>query len=357
LNKNVDVIPPGYRYFRIIMSGDVQWSPQFSSVRFYYERPPIMQTIQFGGLVAHLSDTNHQAQVGADELVQFNGADNWGGAAGLNGTLNNSGIGAFISSPSTGLRLTTTSATSNTAVFVTTGVIGIEGNDNAKFDASLGEEWGFTFDQPVVLKQLLIAAVNNDSEEATVTVNGVDMPFTRINANSTVSGWDANRIIYAFDPPLELSAGTEVLFKATQGQIGLEGIVVRAGAPATPYNLWTDIHGLAGTNADWFADPDGNGQNNLLDYAHEGTFPVWGMEQSGGSNFMQVVYQRRRDAAERGLDYRVEWTDNLVSNTWNTAGVYESGSEVIDVGFESVTNRIPVDLPQKFGHLEIELTE
>ena len=57
LNKNVDVIPPGYRYFKFIMNSDVQWSPQFGSIRFYYERPAQVKTIQFGGLATHLSPT------------------------------------------------------------------------------------------------------------------------------------------------------------------------------------------------------------------------------------------------------------------------------------------------------------
>ena len=357
LHKNTDVIPPGYRYFKVTMQSNVLWSPQIASVRFYHERPPIMKTIQFGGLVAHLSDTNHLAQVGADELVQFNGADSWGGATGLNGTLKNVGVGAFITSPATGLRLTTTYATSNTDIYVSTGVMGVQGSDNAKFDATLGEEWGFDFDKPVVLKQLLIAAVNNDSEEGTVTVNGVDMPFTRIHANSTVSGWDANRFIYSFDPPLELSAGTEVLFKATQDQIGLEGIVVCAGTTATAYDLWTKSQGLEGTDADWFADPNENGLNNQLDYALGGTAPVSAMVDAGGTNSLEMVFQRRRDAAARGLDYRIKWTDNLVSNVWNTAGSAETGSAILNESFETVTNHIQTDLPSTFIRLEIELTE
>ena len=358
LYKNQSELTSGYRHFIVQLDGATHaWTPQIGSVRFYYERPPDVQTIQFGGRTAHLFDANHQAQVGADELVQFNGADSWGGANGLNGNLNNGDVGTFITSPSTGLRLTTTSATSNTAVNSSTGVLGIKGGDNAKFDSSLGEEWVFAFDRPVVLKQLLIAAVNSDSEEATVTVNGVDISFTRTHADSAASGWDVNRFFHSFDPPLELAAGTEVRFRATQGQIGLEGIVVRAGSLATAYDLWTDIRGLEGTAADWFADPDGNGMNNRRDYALGGTYPSYRLVLTGGSNAVEYVYQRWHDAPARGLTYRLEWTDSLLSNAWSEADIVETGSGFLDASYESVTNHIAADTPQKFIHLEIEAGE
>jgi hypothetical protein len=363
LFKNTDQIPDGFRHFKLSCDSNVQWSPQIAAVRFYYERPADVDTIQFGGKSAHLSDPNHQAQVGADELVQFNGADSWGGAAGLNGSLNNIGIGAFVTSPSTGLRLTTTlisstdAAGTNTVINASTGVIGIKGGDNAKFDTSNTEQWAFEFNQPVVLRQLLFAAINNDTEEVTVTVNGLATAFTRTDSNATASGWNVNRFIYTFDPPLQLSAGTDVQVEATVGQWGLEGVVVGAGALASAYDLWANMQGLEGTDADWFADPDGNGLDNQSDYALNGMVPIWGMENTGDSNVVEYVFQRRRDAAARGLAYNVEWTDNLVSNVWSSAGVAESGNEVIDAGFEAVTNRIPADLPQKFIHLEIEMTE
>ena len=358
LNKNVNVIPPGYRYFNIILNSNVQWSPQISSLRFYYERPPTVQTIQFGGLVAHLSDTNHQAQVGADELVQFNGSDSWGGGTGFNGNLNNGAVGTFIASPATGLKLSTTFATSNTAINGSTGVIGIMGGDNAKFDPGLAEQWSLEFNQPVVLKQLLLAAVNGDAEEVSIEINGVPSFFTRAHPNSEPSGWDVNRFIYTFDPPVELTAGTDLTIGAlTTGQFGLEGVVVQAGALASPYHLWANTKGLAGADADWFADPDGNGMNNQLDYALGGVKPTSALTQAGGTNTIQMVYRRRRDAGARGLDYQTMWTDNLVSNVWSAAGALETGAETIDESFETVTNHIPVDLPSSFIRLEIDRAE
>ena len=361
LHKNIDVIPSGHRYLKVTMQSNVQWSPQISSARFYCERAPVVQTIQFGGLVAHLSDTNHQALVGADELVQFNGADSWGGSFGLNGTLNNASTGAFLSSPATGLRFTTTAIASTDSAGTNTvasgGILGVKGGDNAKFDSANSESISFQFDHAVVLKQLIFSALGFDGETAEVTINGTSRSFTRTDTNMSAAGWGDIRYVYTFDPPVELSAGSDVQLAATQGQWGLEGVVVSAGALASPYNLWTNAKGLEGTDADWFADPDGNGMNNQLDYALGGVRPDSSITQDGGTNAMQMMYHRRRDAAARDLDYRIKWTDNLVSNVWNMAGSAETGSAVLDESFEIVTNHIPADLPQKFIRLEIEMAE
>lgn len=370
LTKNADVIPPGYRYFKVGLSSDVQWSPQVSGVRFYYERPPIVQTIEFGGLVADLTNANHQAQVGVDELVQWNGVDSWGATFGEDGTLHNKDSGAFVSSPSTGLRLTTTQISSSdpagTNTVVSVGVLGIKGTDNAKFDAANAETWAFEFNQDVVLKQLLLSAINYDSETAEVTIGGIATSFTRTDANCSPSGWAANRYIYTFSPPVELSAGTAVEIAATQGQWGLEGVVVRAGTLATAYDLWADTYGLHGVDADWFADPNGNGLPNQTEYGlggnpvntgETGIFPTFGMREVGGSNVVEYVYRRRRDAAARGLTYQLKSTSNLVSNSWNSAEATETGIGVVNANLESVTNHIPADIPHKFIQLRIESSE
>ena len=359
LNKNVNEIPPGYRYFRIIISGDVQWSPQISAVRFYYERPPIIKTIQFGGVAWHLTDASHQMLIGADELIQWNGVDNWGASFGANGTLNNKGTNKTLSSPAMGLQLISTgissTAPAGTNTVTSGGVLGIKGGDNSKFDSDNAEQWAFGFDRAVVLKHLILSALDNDNETAEVTINGETWSFDRTVMSS--AGWGVKRHVYNFDPPVELAAGTEVRIAPTEGQWGLEGVVVRAGELATPYDLWTDIQEYERADAEFSADPDGNGQNNLLDYALDWTPPTYGVAESGGSNAVEYIYRRRRDAAARGLTYNVEWTGNLVSNVWSSAGVSEAGFEVLDVGFESVTNRIPTDLPQKFIHLGIDVVE
>lgn len=361
LHKNVVPIPSGYRHFKVTVDSNVQRSPQIGSVRFFYERPPVVQTIQFGGLVDQLTNTSHQAMIDADELIQWNGVDSWGGSFGLNGTLNNNDTNGFLTSPATGLRIMTTAISSTEPVGTNTvtsgGVLGIKGVDNAKFDASNNEHWDFSFDRAVLLKQLIFSALQYNSETVEVTINGETTLFSRTDAHMAAAGWGANRYVYTFDPPVELAAGTDVQIAATTGQWGLEGVVVRSGALSSPYDLWADMHGLEGTDSDWFSDPDGNGMNNQLDYALGGVPPISSMTQTEGTNAIQTVFQRRRDAAARGLDYRMQWTDNLVSNVWNTAVGMESGSAVVDAAFEVVTNSIQADLPSTFIHLEIEMAE
>jgi hypothetical protein len=361
LHKNVDPVPDGYRYFKVMVDSNVQRSPQLGSVRFYLNRSPAVQTIQFGGLVTDLDDVSHQTLIGADELVQWNGVGSWGGSFGFNGTLYDADTNSFLTSPATGLRFLVYSFESSdvagTNMVTSGGVLGVRGGDNAKFDASKAEAFSFSFDRAVVLKKLILSALQYDGETAELSVLGTSRSFTRLDPAMEPAGWGANRYVYTFDPPLELAAGTDIQIGATHGQWGLEGVVVLAGALASPYDLWANIQGLEGAGADWFADPDSNGLNNQWDYALNGMVPTYGMENTGGSNVVEYVFQRRRDAAARGLTYNVEWTDNLVSNIWNSAGITEAGNEVIDAGFEVVTNRIPADLPSTFIHFEIEMAE
>jgi hypothetical protein len=365
LHKNINVIPPRYRYFKIIVNGDVQWSPQIGSVRFYYERPPIVQTIEFGGLVADLTNTNHQAQIGADELVQWNGVDSWGGSSGLNGTLNNTGTNVFISSPATGVRLITSAISSthpagtNTATS-SAGVLGVKGGDNAKFDAANSEGWTFRFDHAVVLKQLILSAIQYDSESAEVTINGATRAFTRTDVNMSAAGWDASRYVYTFDPPIELADGADVLVAATAGQWGLEGVVVRTGALAKPYDLWADNQMLRGTEADWFSDLDGDGLDNMTEYALGGdpqtadaqaVLPRLG--KTASEAFQGLEYSYRRRIGDPGLSCRVEQAGSLISNVWSTVTNIPAVSAT-DMNFETVVYSVTSDAPRQFFRLQIE---
>jgi len=123
--------------------------------------------------------------------------------------------------------------TAGTNTFTSGGVLGVKGGDNAKFDSANLEQLSFEFDHPVVLRQLLFTALNYNGETMQVSINGEVASFNRTDAQMSASGWGDNRFIYTFDPPMELSAGTEVQVGATAGQWGLEGVVVRAGALTT----------------------------------------------------------------------------------------------------------------------------
>jgi hypothetical protein len=54
----------------------------------------------------------------------------------------------------------------------------------------------------------------------------------------------------------------------------------------------------------------------------------------------------------------VQATTNLLSNgSWTTDGVSEIGSEAGPLGFESVTNTVPMDVNEKFLRLQIEMND
>jgi hypothetical protein len=131
------------------------------------------------------------------------------------------------------------------------------------------------------------------------------------------------------------------------------------------YAAWVSGWGLGGIDTLPEADAEPDGLNNLGEYALGGNptngsdwghVPVFGTYGENGTNWVEYVYARRRDAASRGLNYSVETTTNLVSAVWSTNNVTEVDSGIIDSDFESVTNRIPLDAAG-FLRLMIELIE
>ena len=112
---------------------------------------------------------------------------------------------------------------------------------------------------------------------------------------------------------------------------------------ATPYEKWAAPYSLAGGLHD---NDDGDSLDNLSEYAlggnptnpvDPGILPTFGKQ----GDVFEYIY-RRRTAPDRGVDYQVELTDNLVSNSWNITGYTETGTADIDGTFESVTNEIPM---------------
>ncbi|RKX35954.1 MAG: hypothetical protein DRP64_19035, partial [Verrucomicrobia bacterium] len=138
-------------------------------------------------------------------------------------------------------------------------------------------------------------------------------------------------------------------------------------SPPTPpenYVAWAAGFGLDTNNTgDMAFDFEPDGMVNLAEYALGGNptnddaasiLPTFGItDLGGGSNGMEYIYNRRLDAALRGLTYGLNESTNLLSE-WNYASnAYETGSAEIDSSFESVTNSVPVATDQGFIELEI----
>ena len=116
-----------------------------------------------------------------------------------------------------------------------------------------------------------------------------------------------------------------------------------SGAGAQYFREW-----IGGTNAVVADDPDGDGVNNLIEYALGGdpalygavSLPAFENKAYGSVQGLEYVYQRRRDAVARRVTYRVESCTNLVSPVWITNGISEAGSGILDGNFERVTNHV-----------------
>jgi hypothetical protein len=141
------------------------------------------------------------------------------------------------------------------------------------------------------------------------------------------------------------------------------GVLPHSTEPPKTYAQWATDNGLTGDAALRTADPDLDGMDNLLEYALGGDpnvddatakLPVSGIVENGGTNWFGYVYNRRRDAATRGLDYSVIIAPDLVFGPWTNIGTSaEYDAAIIDANFESVTNILSTTEDKKFVGLEV----
>jgi len=122
--------------------------------------------------------------------------------------------------------------------------------------------------------------------------------------------------------------------------------------PPTPqeqFDSWVTAFSGMGSSTNTMDDPDGDGFSNLSEYALGGTpdsgsSTGYGIEfqlvKVGGSYQVEYVHPRRKDYADRGLEYFIETTTNILSSSsWVLDGNTEIGSSSLDSDFDSVTNR------------------
>lgn len=195
------------------------------------------ELVQFGGAASSRNVSEWQAQINADQIVQWNGVSSWGGGFGSQGSLNGVGTGASLSSSNNVLTLTSRSISStlaegtNTFATGSPNILGITGGDDAKFDVANSEAWTFDFDQDVTLKYIIVAAVDGPVDMPTFSVaGGTSFAMTTGASESSAVTWDptAKRYVWTFaDGGLDVSAGTDITLSAvTGGAWGLQGIVV-----------------------------------------------------------------------------------------------------------------------------------
>ncbi|MDF7826863.1 hypothetical protein P4B35_22740, partial [Pontiellaceae bacterium B12227] len=123
--------------------------------------------------------------------------------------------------------------------------------------------------------------------------------------------------------------------------------------PVDPYIDWTIEMGLDETNNGQGDDPDGDGNDNLMEYAVGGDPLVVdkaALLANDGAFFYHIHKERTDDA---NLTYTVELDDNLVASDWGTAGITNVGESALVDNYKTVTNRTDLN-NQEFIKLSVE---
>jgi hypothetical protein len=124
--------------------------------------------------------------------------------------------------------------------------------------------------------------------------------------------------------------------------------VTPTNVPPNPYIAWADQYGLTNsTLAAMNYDANGDGLNNLLEYALDGNptvkdattvMPHWAVH----GPWLDYIFNRRTNYETLGLEYKVETCTNLASdNGWTNANFTELIGSVSGE-FETVTNRMNI---------------
>lgn len=124
--------------------------------------------------------------------------------------------------------------------------------------------------------------------------------------------------------------------------------------PTQFYDTWSAENGLTGNDALTNADFDKDGLSNLAEYAFNSD-----PKKSTGSplaasralnGHLRVTYNRRTDAAERGLNYRIEGSSVL--NQWQAATV--EAVESVQTNPGGLTESVTVRVAEPFARVVVE---
>ena len=135
---------------------------------------------------------------------------------------------------------------------------------------------------------------------------------------------------------------------------------MRVYATVSPVELWFREFGLATNNIDYASDPDGDGANNMLEWALGGN-PTNSYDQGLAPAFSMlggvVIYTYPSNSLAYELTYHVQSAANLVDGNWTNVGnVVGMAPYTENTNFWAVTNEfLELNDTAQFFRLKIEL--
>ena len=167
---------------------------------------------------------------------------------------------------------------------------------------------------------------------------------------------------------------TELTNTWTTGDSGyaLLGLLFTGVQNDTPekllYNDWIVAYPGVGDASAMTNNPDGDSLDNLAEYAFggdpsdpsdQGYVAQESLVDDAGTAYVEYVYAKRSDAADRGLTYSLELNSDLVFGSWTNTGYVETGigSGAFGEGFDAITNRIPAAESKKFIRVQVEFND
>ncbi|MDF7798618.1 sulfatase [Pontiellaceae bacterium B1224] len=231
-----------------------------------------------------------------------------------------------------------------------------DGTDKAVL-FQIGEGWEFSFNSDVRLQNINIADMSEAGASMTLTsLSGEFAPITLASGNGD---YDLNDTLVTAGSTLHIS------YSVTSGDVdeGAKIMSLTVVKAATGYSAWVTQQGLTvGLNDAYDDDPDGDGMVNLVEYAMGANSltndavlyqPQVVSSEENGTNYLNLIYRRRTDAEERGLDYQVGAATNLTEAMTN--GTEQAGAGLLDSDFEIITNRISTNV-QAVQFMQLRIT-
>ncbi|MDQ8183292.1 carbohydrate-binding protein [Pelagicoccus sp. SDUM812005] len=181
----------------------------------------------------------------------------------------------------------------------------------------------------------------------TITVNGIAIGSHVFSSTGTWDNWQEKTIVVALlagENTIRITVNTDA------GGPNVDRISLAANrlSAGEQFQVWAQAKGLSGSDLELSADPDRDGVVNLVEYAlggnplsgeDRGMFPLLQRKEEG----LEFVYQRRRDAEDRGIVYSIMDTRPVDFLNWKEGAVTEIARETVDADYERVRATTPDD--------------